>query len=69
MAMKIIKRGSLVVDQYGNHGIVVRINIGTDIENHGTIAVWQMDRYEYGADNCEHYPQFEWYKDLTIIEE
>jgi hypothetical protein len=53
-----IKRGDVVVDLWGAKGVVVKIVEGHDIEDHGTIYVWQMDRTEYGALNCEHYPHY-----------
>lgn len=36
-----IKRGDRVVDKDGHEGIVVKIEEGYDIEEHGTITVWQ----------------------------
>ena len=66
--MNEIRRGSLVVDRFGDRGIVVKIVKGTSHEEHGTIYVWQMDRMEYGADNCEHYPEFCWQDTLTVVE-
>jgi hypothetical protein len=63
-----IRRGSLVVDNFGDKGVVVKIVKGTNHENHGTIYVWQSERTGYGADNCEHYPEFEWQKSLNILE-
>lgn len=64
-----IKRGSMVIDLDGCCGIVVRIEPGHDIEDHGTVFVWQIDRLEYGADNCEHYCEFGWEKSLVVIEQ
>jgi hypothetical protein len=63
--------GDSVVDFQGNRGVVVKIDIwdNPSIENHGTIFVWQCDRTEYGADNCEHYPHFGWEKLLFITSE
>ena len=66
---KAIKRGDRVVDQDGNEGIVVKIVKGHDAEDHGTITVWQMNRYDYGMDNCEHYVEFEWWKSLTVVKD
>jgi hypothetical protein len=63
-----LKRGDIVVDHYGDKGVVVKIIPGISDEEHGTIYVWQMDRTEYGADNCEHYVEFGWEKHLTVIE-
>lgn len=50
-----------------HEGIVVKIRPGTDNENHGTIYVWQLNRTEYGADNCEHYSAVNWQNSLKII--
>ena len=69
---KQIKRGNLVQDTFGSRGVVVKIDIWDgelSHENHGTIYVWQIDETEYGADNCEHYPYFEWENCLTILED
>jgi hypothetical protein len=66
--MKRIRRGSLVVDCDGHKGVVVKIEKGVDNERHGTVFVWQSERHEYGADNCEHYPEFGWEKSLTVLE-
>jgi len=63
-----LKRGRVVIDTDGNRGVVVKIVPGFDIENHGTVYVWQMDRMDYGSDNCEHYCEFGWEKSLKIIE-
>lgn len=63
-----IKRGMLVTD--GEHmGVVVKIVPGHDIEDHGTIFVWQSERDDYGADNCEHYVHFGWKSSLRIIDD
>ncbi len=66
---KQLRRGCLVVDSYGDRGVVVKIEKGFNNEDHGTVYVWQTDRMDYGADNCEHYPEFEWWKCLTILED
>jgi hypothetical protein len=64
-----INVGDKVEDIFNGHkGIVVKIEIGYDIQNHGAIYVWQMNRYEYGADNCEHYAHLNWEKHLKIID-
>ena len=60
--------GDHVVDNDGNEGIVVEVTKGYDQDNHGMIAVWQMNRYNYGMDNCEHYPEFNWQDSLTIVD-
>ena len=62
-----IKLGDRVIDIYGNRGVVVKVVYGHSAETHGSIFVWQMDRTEYGADNCEHYCYFEWEKVLRIL--
>jgi hypothetical protein len=67
--MSVLRRGCLVVDVDNNRGVVVKIEPGTDDEDHGTVYVWQLDRMDYGADNCEHYPEFGWQRCLTILEE
>lgn len=63
---KIIAIGCQVIDPEGHRGIVVAVEEGHDIEDHGRIAVWQMDRLEYGPDNCEHYPHYGWERILQI---
>lgn len=46
-----------VVDK--NKGIVVKIELGVNKEDHGTIYVWQLNRINYGGgDNCETYAEF-----------
>jgi hypothetical protein len=64
-----LKVGNKVISYDGYRGIVVRIEKGYDIEDHGTVFVWQLDRTEYGADNCEHYCEFGWEKSLTILKD
>lgn len=59
--------GDSVVDVFGARGIVVKIIPGTSLENHGTVYVWQEDRTTYGADNCEHYPEFGWHTVLRVV--
>jgi len=67
-ANRSLKLGDRVVDLFGWKGIVVKIKLHTtdnkteivdvlesDNKLNGTIYVWQEDRTEYGADNCEHY--------------
>lgn len=56
------------MDSSGDYGVVVKIREGFSVENHGTIYVWQMNRTNYGADNCEHYVHYGWEKILTIVE-
>jgi len=58
--------GDQVIDVYKNPGIVVKIEPGIDVEDHGFIYVWQSARTEYGADNCEHYVHFGWKSFLRI---
>ena len=64
---KTITVGDSVTDCDGHKGVVVKIIPGIDNENHGTIFVWQQDRLEYGADNCEHYVHYGWEKSLRIV--
>ena len=66
-ANNVLKVGDKVVDIDKNVGIVVRIDPGIDFEDHGTMAVWQSERYNYGGDNCEHYCEFNWKEHLRII--
>jgi hypothetical protein len=66
-----IKRGMVVKDIWGHEGVVVEVVKWPGeltFSNHGGIAVWQSERTDYGADNCEHYPYFEWDKVLTILD-
>lgn len=67
-----IRRGSKVVDIFGNEGIVVEVSTFNDEpmtdENHGTVAVWQSERVNHGLDNCEHYPYFNFERILTVLE-
>lgn len=68
--MKTITRGDRVVDRDGNEGIVVKIHRRySDIENHGTIYVWQLNRQNYGIDNCKHYPYHNWEQNLKIMQD
>jgi hypothetical protein len=59
--------GDHVRDCFGDEGIVVKIKEGWNDEDHGTVTVWQMNRLDYGADNCEHYPHFGWPGILTVV--
>lgn len=61
-----IKVGMGVKDVEGYKGIVVKIIEPDDEQNHGTIYVWQSDRTDYGADNCEHY-SFQFWKSMLRI--
>jgi hypothetical protein len=66
-----LKLGAEVVDLWGHQGVVVKIvkpDVPT-IEDHGTVFVWQSDRIEYGADNCEHYTFHNWQKVLRVVNE
>ena len=67
MQNQTLKPGDHVIDIHGHEGIVVVVQPGNDVEDHGTVAVWQMNRTEYGIDNCEHYCEFGWEKSLRII--
>lgn len=58
--------GDSVIDIDKNRGIVVKIVPGTSDIDHGAIYVWQSERFEYGADNCEHYSQVAWKSTLRI---
>jgi hypothetical protein len=69
MANLKLQVGQHVVDNFGDEGIVVKITPGSSREEHGTVYVWQLNRTEYGADNCEHYPEFEWWNVLKILED
>lgn len=62
--------GDEVWDGDKGRGIVVKIipnNPENPIEEHGAIYVWQMDRLEHGADNCEHYAFTNWNWHLMIM--
>ena len=76
-AGKTIAVGNKVKDVDLNKGIVVKIimpedstkpDYPNDIEDHGTIYVWQSERTEYGGDNCEHYAYSNWDKWLRILD-
>jgi len=62
----VLKVGDAVIDVYKNPGIVVKIEPGIDVEDHGFIYVWQSARTEYSADNCEHYVHFGWKSFLRV---
>ena len=66
-----IKRGDVVVDRDRNKGVVVQIYVPENptVEDHGSISVWQSERFEYGADNCEHYAWTNWKSNLRILDE
>lgn len=67
-----LKRGMEVKDVYGKKGIVVKIipeNPENPIEEHGAIYLWQSEKTEYGADNCEHYCYHNWQSFLRIQDE
>lgn len=61
-----IKVGMEVKDAWGQKGVVVKIVPPEDANSHGTIFVWQSERLEYGADNCEHYSTDTWKSLLRI---
>lgn len=65
-----LKRGDVVIDGLGGHGVVVKIVIpdNPSIENHGTVYVWQDSCVNYGGDNCEHYSWLNWKRYLRIVE-
>ena len=58
--------GMRVVDVYGFKGVVVKVNMNDEVD--GTIYVWQEDRLEYGADNCEHYCLNNWKSFLRVLD-
>lgn len=64
-----LKRGDEVIDIWGSKGIVVKIvkPENPTVEDHGMIFVWQSERTDYGADNCEHYVYHDWEKVLRIV--
>jgi hypothetical protein len=62
-----LKVGDRVIDEDGNKGVVVKITEGISVEDHGCVWVWQEDRYEYGADNCEHYCHINWHAYLRLL--
>lgn len=59
--------GLKIVDRYRNEGIVVKIEPSSD-EQHGTIYSWQINKFNYGSDNCEHYSFECWKRELRIID-
>lgn len=69
MEEKTIKLGDRVIDKWGWRGVVVDVVYGHSVEEHGSIKVWQSDRTEFGADNCQHYCYFEWEKVLRILKD
>ena len=68
-ADRVLRVGDSVIDMYKNAGVVVKISPGVDIEDHGTIYVWQSEQVGYGDDNCEHYVEFGWQKLLRIVQD
>lgn len=65
-----LRRGARVRDKRnGLTGVVVKIELGTDWENHGSIEVWQEQREEYGAYNTESYCEINWPESLEVLEE
>lgn len=58
--------GNQVRDMAGYRGIVVKIVPYEDEPDNGTIYVWQLERTEYGIDNCEHYHINNWKRILRI---
>jgi hypothetical protein len=62
-----VKVGDHIIDSWGTETIVVRVKFGHDNEDHGTITAWQMNQLDYGADNCEHYVEFDWKRDLKVL--
>lgn len=68
---KNIQPGMKVVDCFGHEGFVVTVCVPSDVssENHGLVQVWQLNRTDYGDDNCEHYSFYGWESMLRILEE
>lgn len=67
---KQLKLGMEVIDRYCDKGIVVKIVEGDgSIEGHGTIYVWQSEKYDFGSDNCQHYAFDIWKRELRILNE
>jgi hypothetical protein len=64
---KEVKLGMRVQQDDGWIGVVVKIVPSTE-DFHGTIYVWQEERMEYGADNCEHFCHNNWKTHLRILE-
>jgi hypothetical protein len=63
-----IKVGMSVKDVNGDRGVVVKV-IEPDSTTDGVVYVWQMDKKEYGGDNCEHYNFNFWKSMLRIIDD
>ncbi len=70
--LNIPELGTRVIDkQQGHKGVIVKVVLpengeGSD-EDHGTIYVWQEDKFNYGGDNCEHYCLNNWTDFLRIM--
>ena len=66
-ANKELTVGNIVVDIDDNRGIVVKINPGNSIENHGCVYVRDehVNRFE---NEYEHYVFFNWETNLRILE-
>lgn len=64
-----IRIGSEVVDRRNYRGIVVELIPAKVLSesDEGLITVWQKDRVDYGADNCEHYHFLHWSDFLKVI--
>jgi hypothetical protein len=68
----VLRRGLRVQDVDGWIGVVVKIdehNPDNPVVEHGTVYVWQEDRMEYGADNCEHWAHVNWSEHLRVLPE
>lgn len=62
-----LKVGDAVQDLFLSKGIVVKIVVPENLdEDEGIIYVWQSEKIEYGADNCEHYHYLGWQELLRI---
>jgi hypothetical protein len=66
-----IKCGDIVVDRDRNKGVVAKIDVpeNPSVEDHGTITVWQLGKFEPEADNFVHYAWFNWKSNLRILDE
>lgn len=65
---KTLQVGNKVMDLNKNLGVVVKIDPPQEEGDHGTVYVWQLEKINYGADNCEHYAFTQWSSILRILE-
>ena len=67
---KELKLGMEVIDRYGDKGVIVKIIEGDgSMEDHGVIYIWQSEKTDFGADNCQHYAFNMWKRELRILSE